>query len=97
MRESALKLTPLDNVATALTEISVGADVVVVDTEGTELETVVSLSEIPRGHKIALQDLPADVSVVKYSYQIGRTSQAVRRGEHVHTQNLGSARGRGDL
>jgi altronate dehydratase len=97
MNQSALKLTASDNVATALVNLLEGAVVAIADTEGAELETVTALSDIPRGHKIALRDIPAGASVVKYGCQIGIASRDIVRGAHVHTQNLGSARGRGDL
>lgn len=54
-------------------------------------------SAIPHGHKVALKALPAGADVLKYGVVIGRLARAVAPGEHVHTQNLESLRGRGDL
>ena len=54
-------------------------------------------SPIPHGHKVALRALPAGAEVVKYGVVIGRLVQAVPAGEHIHTHNLESMRGRGDL
>ena len=54
-------------------------------------------SAIPHGHKVALKALPNGADVVKYGVVIGRLVRPVAAGEHVHTQNLESLRGRGDL
>jgi altronate dehydratase small subunit len=53
-------------------------------------------SPIPHGHKVALTSLAAGAEVVKYGVVIGRLVRAVAAGEHVHTHNLESLRGRGD-
>jgi (2R)-sulfolactate sulfo-lyase subunit alpha len=47
---------------------------------------------IPLGHKIALTDLEAGVTVTEYSVPIGITRQVIRRGALVHTHNLRSGR-----
>jgi altronate dehydratase len=52
---------------------------------------------IPSGHKIALQDIPAGIPVIKYGEVIGRARATIRAGGHVHVHNLESLRGRGDL
>lgn len=53
---------------------------------------LVARQDVPLGHKIALVDMAAGSRVVKYDEPIGRACRAIRRGEHVHTQNLKSAR-----
>jgi altronate dehydratase small subunit len=53
-------------------------------------------SPIPHGHKVALKSLEGGSDVVKYGVVIGRLVRAVAAGEHVHTHNLESLRGRGD-
>ena len=45
-------------------------------------------------HKIALCDIPSGTLVVKYGESIGEAIRDIRRGEHVHTGNLRSLRGR---
>jgi (2R)-sulfolactate sulfo-lyase subunit alpha len=47
---------------------------------------------VPLGHKIALVDIPAGATVVKYDEGIGAASKAIQKGQHVHTQNLKTAR-----
>jgi altronate hydrolase len=44
---------------------------------------------VPRGHKVALRELGAGDRVLKYGQVIGRATRPIRRGEHVHTHNLG--------
>jgi altronate dehydratase len=52
---------------------------------------------IPRGHKIALRAIRSGDAVVKYGSPIGRASADIAAGTHVHTHNVASTRGRGDL
>ena len=86
-----LVISPRDNVATALEPLSFG-DIVEV------LGHALRIGEaIPRGHKVALAEIPAGASVIKYGSAIGVASAAIAAGMHVHTHNLASARGRGDL
>ncbi|GAA4614974.1 altronate dehydratase family protein [Actinoallomurus liliacearum] len=50
---------------------------------------LVTRDGVPRGHKVALRDLPAEAQVRKYGQVIGFTTRPVAAGEHVHTHNLG--------
>jgi len=47
---------------------------------------------IPLGHKIALVDASKGEEVVKYDQSIGTASRQISKGQHVHTQNLKTAR-----
>lgn len=80
--QSVIKIHPDDNVLVALRELTDG-ETVIADGVGIKISQV-----IPRGHKIALQDLPADAQVIKYGLPIGHTRQAVRLGEHLHAHNI---------
>jgi altronate dehydratase small subunit len=60
-------------------------------------EHVVLVDDIPANHKFARRDIAAGEEILKYGLSIGRASTAIRRGEHVHTHNIESNRGRGDL
>lgn len=46
--------------------------------------------KIPAGHKFALRDIAAGEYIVKYGEIIGRATQAIGRGEWVHTHNVKS-------
>lgn len=97
MNKNALKLTDIDNVATALDEIERGDIVCITDSNGQAIDEIEALSPIIRGHKIALKDISIGERIIKYGYPIGAATAAITRGEHVHTANLSSERGRGDL
>ena len=88
---TAIVISAEDNVATALDAIERGQTV---QTGGA---TVTATEAIPRGHKIALRPIEAGDRVIKYGSPIGTASQAIAAGAHVHTHNVASARGRGDL
>jgi (2R)-sulfolactate sulfo-lyase subunit alpha len=51
-----------------------------------------ALMDIPLGHKIALQDLKAGDTVIKYGHDIGKAVADIRKGEHVHIHNLKTKR-----
>lgn len=88
----ALVISAGDNVATALEPLDVGRSLAFGDRAA-----VVVLEHIPPGHKVALVDIPAGQPVVKYGSAIGLATSAIARGAHVHTHNVASSRGRGDL
>ena len=88
---AAIVIAAADNVATALEPIAAGQMI----TAGAS--TVVAAEPIPRGHKIALRAIRAGDVVTKYGSPIGTASSEIAAGAHVHTHNVASARGRGDL
>ena len=45
------------------------------------------------GHKYALRDIAEGERIIKYGFPIGIASAPIRRGEHVHTNNLKTALG----
>lgn len=92
---SALLMSPADNVVTALTRIPEGASVRW-ERDGVPQATT-ALQIIPFGHKMACTDIQAGEPIIKYGEPIGRATVGIRTGQHVHTQNTESQRGRGDL
>lgn len=42
----------------------------------------------PRGHKVALCDIPEGAEVVKYGFPIGHATKDIAKGEWVHSHNL---------
>jgi altronate dehydratase len=87
----ALVITPRDNVATALEPLEAGR---VLDIAGDRIPIA---EAIPRGHKIALRLIRAGEAVLKYGSPIGTATIEIPVGAHVHTHNVASRRGRGDL
>jgi hypothetical protein len=88
---SVLVISERDNVATALEPLEPGRRL---DINGGSL---VVREPIPSGHKIALVAIGAGDAVVKYGSPIGMASADIPPGAHVHTHNVSSNRGRGDL
>src|SRR5262249_45256000 len=88
---AAIVISALDNVATALETLDAGRAV------GVGGVDVVVREGIPRGHKLALRAIRAGEAVVKYGSPIGMASADIAPGSHVHTHNVASTRGRGDL
>jgi len=76
-----LQLNPRDNVAVALQALSAGQEI-----DGFKL-----LNNVPMGHKVALQAIQTGQPVLKYGYPIGRASEEIKAGAHVHSHNLQSA------
>ena len=86
-----LVISPHDNVATALEPLDPGSTVRVGDV------TIHVIDRIPRGHKVALRAIGAGEPVMKYGSPVGTASTDIAAGAHVHTHNVASTRGRGDL
>ena len=79
---SAILLNPADNVAVARVPIPPGTGLRIAGTP------VAALDFIPAGHKIALREIPAGEMVLRYGQAIGRATEAITAGRHVHTHNL---------
>jgi altronate dehydratase len=85
-RPSAIVLDPADNVAVALRALAEGEEIVV---EGAPLRATAA---IPTGHKLARRAIAEGDPVLKYNETIGIASAPIAAGEHVHVQNVRSAR-----
>ena len=49
-------------------------------------------NDIPIGHKLAIRELKADDTVIKYSTDIGRALAPIKVGEHAHVHNIRTKR-----
>jgi altronate dehydratase len=87
----ALVISERDNVATALEVLEPGRQLVFGPLEVTIREV------IPHGHKVAIVAIASGAPVIKYGSPIGLASAEIPAGAHVHTHNVASSRGRGDL
>jgi altronate dehydratase small subunit len=90
----AIVLNPKDNVATAIADLEAGT-VISLEINGRPVAITLA-SNVPTGHKFALQDLKKGEAVIKYGEPIGQTTGDVLRGENIHVHNLMS-RPRGGL
>ncbi len=81
-----------DNVGVATVDIKADETVQGLFMDNQDKIEMKALQEIPLGHKIALTDLKAEDSVIKYGYDIGRVVADIKTGEHVHIHNLKTRR-----
>jgi len=86
-----LVISERDNVATALQALEAGRQL---QLGGGAINV---REAVPSGHKIALRAIHAGEPVIKYGSPIGLATAEIPAGAHVHTHNLASTRGRGDL
>jgi altronate dehydratase len=89
--KSVLVISDSDNVATALEPLDTGRPIEI----GGSIVT--AREPIPAGHKIAIRAIAAGAGVFKYGSPIGTATVEIPAGAHVHTHNVASSRGRGDL
>lgn len=69
-----VRLSPADNVVTAISQLAMGEDGA----------TVV----IPKGHKMAAAPIKAGAPIYKYAQIIGYAAEDIVQGGHVHTHNV---------
>ncbi len=48
--------------------------------------------DIPIGHKVALKDMAAGDTVIKYGIDIGKVVAPITRGQHAHVHNIKTKR-----
>jgi altronate hydrolase len=82
MEYKAIKISPSDNVAIAVTPIPKGKTVGIPGNE----ELVVS-QEIPLGHKIALGPITKGGSIIRYGEVICTASKDIQPGDWIHVHN----------
>ena len=79
---SVIHLNANDNLVVARVPLETGRRVVVA---GREIEV---LNQVPAGHKLAIDTIRQGDAVRRYGETIGRASQSIAAGEHVHTHNV---------
>ncbi|MCP1199568.1 UxaA family hydrolase [Notoacmeibacter sp. MSK16QG-6] len=75
-----IRLDPEDNVVVARMPVPVGTDV--------PSESVITLQEVPAGHKIAAHDIKAGDPVLKYNTVIGYAAEDLPAGTWMHSHNI---------
>jgi hypothetical protein len=91
VKKAAIVISERDNVATALEPLAAGHRLIV---NGQE---IVVCEAIDAGHKLAIVAIARGAAVIKYGSPIGVAAANIDQGAHVHTHNVASTRGRGDL
>lgn len=79
---NVLKITSADTVAVAINNLSQGEIVEVGN------KKITCTSDIPAGHKFALQSIKAGDPIIKYGYPIGAAKEDIPEGWHVHATNI---------
>lgn len=92
LEEAALVMSSMDTVATALDDLPVGRTI-----SGGPEGSIELAEAIQFGHKFALVPIQSGEEVYKYGEVIGRATRSIDPGEWVHTHNVESTRGRGDV
>ncbi|SDI69877.1 D-altronate dehydratase [Halanaerobium congolense] len=82
MGAKVLLINKNDNIVIAVEEINAGELIKVKN------KKIKVISDIPVGHKIALQDFNKGEKVIRYGFPIGVAAEEIKQGEWVHTHNL---------
>jgi (2R)-sulfolactate sulfo-lyase subunit alpha len=81
-----------DDVGVATEDIRSGEEVTGICMDTDDDVTLTALGDIPLGHKIAVNDIPAGGDIIKYGVKIGLAREAIAAGDYVHVHNIRSAR-----
>jgi len=92
MKHGILVHAAPDDVGVAVMDLNPGDEVGVVTLEGDFVMTVKAVDAVPLGHKVAMRAMPAGHVLLKYERPIGKTTQPIAQGAHVHTHNLKTMR-----
>ena len=84
----AIKISPSDNVAIAVTDIPQGATVSV-----SGAGELVATQEIPLGHKVSLVPITKGAGIIRYGEVICTAGEDISLGEWVHLHNTSTTRG----
>lgn len=82
MEYKAIKISPSDNVAIAVTSIPMGKTVVIPGNE-----ELVANQEIPLGHKIGLVPIAKGAGIIRYGEVICTASTDIKPGDWIHVHN----------
>ena len=81
-----------DTVGVVVTDVSELQALTGWNMETEETLEATAKQDIRLGHKIALSSVASGEEIVKYNAAIGKATEEIHVGEHVHTHNLKTAR-----
>jgi len=90
--KKAIAMHENDNLVTVLDDVLKNDEVTVFSKSNTVVETIKAKQDIQFGHKLMRVDVEKDSDIIKYNTVVGRSFKAIKRGEHAHVHNFGSAR-----
>lgn len=76
--DTFIRLSAQDNVVTVTGDLSAG----------TEVDGIRLRDDVPRGHKVATEQIADGAPLYKYAQRIGTASEVIEPGSHVHSHNL---------
>ena len=79
-----IRIGSSDSVAVALRPLKAGESVPVT---GAGVTAEIH-EDIPMGHKVSLKDIAKGEAVIKYGFPIGEATSEIKKGFHVHTNNM---------
>ena len=85
---NAILINPMDDVVTVITELTEGDRAVFFKNE--EITQVPVVGTIPKYHKLAIRDIKKTEPLRKYGETIGKATQDISQGCHVHDHNMAS-------
>lgn len=77
--QTFIRLNPRDNVAIVVNAMAKGTEM---------MPGVVTLEDIPQGHKVALCDIPKDGDIIRYGVTLGYALEAIPRGSWINEHML---------
>jgi len=80
----AVMLNPGDNIGVALVNLKSGAEVKIYGREG----CIKLAGPIPYQHKFSLTPIDSGEEIIKDGVVIGKATQDIEQGQHVHTHNM---------
>lgn len=83
MTGNSIRLHPSDNIEIALKDLKAGDCLAV---SGVEVK-----DPVPRGHKVAIADIPTGTMVLRYGQVIGQATTDIAAGGHIHVHNIAMA------
>ncbi len=81
-----------DDVGVAVMDLAQGSEIGVATLEGESIGSLSIIEEIPLGHKVAMRDMANEKEVIEYGRAIGKATQAISKGAHVHVHNIKTMR-----
>lgn len=76
---TTIQITERDNVAIAVQEVKQGTEI---------MPGIITLSDIPQGHKIALCDIPKDGAIIRYGVELGYALDPIAKGQWINEHML---------
>lgn len=77
-----------DDVGVATMDLMAGEVVEALTLEGEPVIELELVEDVPLAHKVAVKSMDSNQDVLEYGRPIGSSTEAIRKGAHVHTHNV---------